>query len=146
MDRHFCTLNTGLYHIDTSQWCVTALFFKDNNKIRNQCRLALFNTTGPQAHYLDQGLWLSLLKHLYLWKSSAKITAMLKLSLSSTCNQCVAYSLLLLNSHLTSNNILQASMSHWSLQTSIFPSLHHLALEFGHILTCPMWLSLKLRI
>ena len=50
-------MNTGLYHIDTSQWCVTALFFKDNDKISNHCRLALDNITRPQAIYLDQGLW-----------------------------------------------------------------------------------------
>ena len=56
-DRHFCALNTGLYHIDMSQTCVTALFFKDNNKINNHCRLAFDNITRPQAHYLDQGLW-----------------------------------------------------------------------------------------
>ena len=55
-DRHFCALNTGLYHIVTSQWCMTALFFKDNDKIDNHCRLALSNITGPQANYLDQGL------------------------------------------------------------------------------------------
>ena len=24
---HFCDLNTGLYHVDTNQWCVTAMFF-----------------------------------------------------------------------------------------------------------------------
>ena len=56
VDRHFCTLNTGLYHVNSSQWCVTALFFKDNNKISNHCRLIL-HITGPQAPYLDQGLW-----------------------------------------------------------------------------------------
>ena len=56
-DGHFCVLNTGLYHIDTSQWCVTALFFKDDDKIDSYCRLALFTITGPQANYLDQGLW-----------------------------------------------------------------------------------------
>ena len=26
-DGHFCDLNTGLYHVDTNQWCVTAIFF-----------------------------------------------------------------------------------------------------------------------
>ena len=57
VDRNFCVLNTGLYHIDTSQWCVTALFFKDNDKTDSCYRLALFNITGPQANYLDQGLW-----------------------------------------------------------------------------------------
>ena len=56
-DGHFCALNTGLYQIDMSQWCVTVLFFKDNDKIDNHCRLALSNITGPQANYLDQGLW-----------------------------------------------------------------------------------------
>ena len=56
-DGHFCALNTGLYHIDMRQWCVTALFFKDNDKIDSYCRLALSNITGPQANYLDQGLW-----------------------------------------------------------------------------------------
>ena len=25
---HFCNLNTVLYHLDTNQWCVTAIFFK----------------------------------------------------------------------------------------------------------------------
>ena len=47
VDRHFCMLHTGLYHVDTSQWCVTALFFKDNDKIHNHCRLALDNITRP---------------------------------------------------------------------------------------------------
>ena len=56
-DGHFCTLNTGLYHVDTSQWCVMALFFKDNDKINSHCRLVLIIITRPQAHYLDQGLW-----------------------------------------------------------------------------------------
>ena len=56
-DGHFCDLNTGLYHIDTSQWCVTAMFFKDNDKINSHCRLTLYNITGSWAHYLDQGMW-----------------------------------------------------------------------------------------
>ena len=56
-DRDFCALNTGLYHVDTSQWCLTALFFKDNDKIHIYCRLALSNITGPQANYLDQVMW-----------------------------------------------------------------------------------------
>ena len=56
-DRHFCDLNTGLFHIDTNQWCVTAMFFKDNDKISTYCRVAMHNITGPQANYLNQGLW-----------------------------------------------------------------------------------------
>ena len=56
-DGHFCALNTGLYHVDMRQWCMTALFFKDSDEIDTYCRLALSNITGPQANYLDQGLW-----------------------------------------------------------------------------------------
>ena len=48
-DGHFHALNTGLYHLDMSQWCMTALFFKDNDKIDNYCRLSLSNITRPQA-------------------------------------------------------------------------------------------------
>ena len=56
-DGHFCDLNTGLYHVDTSPWSVTATFFKDNDNISDHCRLALYNITGPQAHYFDQSVW-----------------------------------------------------------------------------------------
>ena len=54
---HFCNLNTALHHIDSNPMCLTALFLKDNNKIQNQCKLAVTNITGPQANYLDQGNW-----------------------------------------------------------------------------------------
>ena len=54
-ERNFCNLNTGLYHVDTTQWCVTAMFFKDNDRISKYCKLAENNITGPQAKYLDQG-------------------------------------------------------------------------------------------
>ena len=54
-DGHFCNLNTGLYHADTYQWCVTTIFFKDNDKISTYCRVAINNIIGPQATYLDQG-------------------------------------------------------------------------------------------
>ena len=37
--------------------CLTFLFLKDNNKIQNQCKIAVTNTAGPQANYLDQGNW-----------------------------------------------------------------------------------------
>ena len=55
-EGHFCNLNNGLYHVDNSKWCVTALF-KDNGKINQYCKVAVTNITGPQAYYLDQGLW-----------------------------------------------------------------------------------------
>ena len=54
-EGHVCNLNIGLYHVDTNQWCVTAMFFKDNDKISKYCRVAVNNITGLQANYLDQG-------------------------------------------------------------------------------------------
>ena len=56
-EGHFWNLNIGLSHVDTTQWCVTALFFKDNDRISKYCKLAVNNITGPQANYLDQGHW-----------------------------------------------------------------------------------------
>ena len=56
-DGHFCNLNTGLYHVDTNQRCVTTMFLKDNDKISTYCRVAINNITGPKATYLDQGHW-----------------------------------------------------------------------------------------
>ena len=54
-EGHFC--DHGLYHVDTSHWCLTALFFKDDDKISKFCKLEIANIAGPQANYLDQGLW-----------------------------------------------------------------------------------------
>ena len=56
-EGHFCNLNTGLHHIDTNQWCVTAMFFKDNDRINKYCKVKINNITGPQANYLDKGHW-----------------------------------------------------------------------------------------
>ena len=55
--RHFCNLNAALNHIESNLMCLTALFFKDNNKIQYQCKSAVTNITGPQANYLDLGNW-----------------------------------------------------------------------------------------
>ena len=115
-DRHFCALNTGLYHVDTSQWCVTVLFFKDNDKISDHCRLTLYNIIGLQAHYLDQGLWAVSVETPIPMEVKCKdhnhIKTLKPNSLSSTCNQHAVHSFLLLNFHLNSKDILQASMSH----------------------------------
>ena len=54
---HFCNLNTVLNHVDTYQWCVTTMFFKDNDKISPYCKVAINNITGPQATYLGQCYW-----------------------------------------------------------------------------------------
>lgn len=56
-EGHFCTINSALYHIETSKSCLSALFIKDNTKINKYCTLDMTNITGPKAIYLDQGLW-----------------------------------------------------------------------------------------
>ena len=33
------------------------LFLKHNDKIHQYCHLAMTNITGPQAIYLDKGIW-----------------------------------------------------------------------------------------
>ena len=54
---HFYSLNTALHHADSNTMCLTVIFFRDNNKINKQCKLAITNITGPQASYLDQANW-----------------------------------------------------------------------------------------
>ena len=56
-EGHFCNLNTGLYHINTNQWSVTAMFFKHSDRINKYCKLEINNITAPQANYLDKGHW-----------------------------------------------------------------------------------------
>ena len=55
--EHFCNFDTTLNHSDSNPLCLTALFLKVNNKVQNQCKLAVTNITVPQANYLDQGNW-----------------------------------------------------------------------------------------
>ena len=54
---HFCSLNTTLYHIDYSKWCLVVMLLKQDNRINKDCQLTVTNITGPKAIYLDQGLW-----------------------------------------------------------------------------------------
>ena len=54
---HFCSLRSALYHMQTSSWCLTALFLKDEELINQNCALSVINLTSPQAIYLDEGNW-----------------------------------------------------------------------------------------
>ena len=76
--------------------CVTALFFKDNDKIDTYCRCALSNITGPQASYLDQGLWAISVEEPVLMEVKCKDHSHVKTleppSLSLTGNQCAVLS------------------------------------------------------
>ena len=56
-DGHFCALNTGLYNLDSTNWCLIALLRKDTWKITKFCSLEVANVTGPSAVYLDEGHW-----------------------------------------------------------------------------------------
>ena len=72
---HFCSLNTALYHIDYSKWCLVAMFLKQDNRINKDCQLTVTNITGPQAIYLDQGLWaISVDKHTQMEIRCPKVT------------------------------------------------------------------------
>ena len=50
-------MNTTLYHIESTRWCLSAIFLKDDMKINKHCKLAVTNITGPEANYLNQGNW-----------------------------------------------------------------------------------------
>ena len=54
---HFCSLRSALYHMQTSKWCVTALFLKNDDLINENCEMSVSNVTGPEAIYLDEGNW-----------------------------------------------------------------------------------------
>ena len=133
VDGHFCTLNTGLYHIDASQWCVTALFLKDNNKISDHCRLTLHNISGPQANYLDQGLWTISVETPIPMEVKCKDYSQVKtleppFTLISLQPVCSAFSSVF---KLPPYFKQYSSGFHVaSLQTSIFLHFHLLALEF----------------
>ena len=141
-DGHFCALHTGLYHIGASQWCVMALFFKDNDKINNHCRLALDNITRPQAHYLDQGLWVISVATPIPKEVKCEDCSHIKtleppftlINLQPACS--TFYSIIKFPPYFRQ----YSSGFHVALKSANLhiPNLHLLALEFGNILSCPM--------
>ena len=150
-DRHFCALNTGLSHVDTSQWCMMALFFNDNDKINSHCRLVLDNITRPKAHYLDQGLWSISVETPVPMKIRYKDSNHIKtleppFSLMNLQPACSAFSSVI---KLLPYFKQYSSGFHVALKSEnqhIFQNLHLLVLEFGNILTCPMELNPMFRI
>ena len=86
---HFCNLNTALCHIDYSNWCLVAKFLKENNRINKDCKLSVSNIIGPQAIYLDQGLWaISVEKPTQMEIRCPKVTQVksLKINLQPVCS------------------------------------------------------------
>ena len=55
--RHFCYIDSALYHADSSTWCLPAMYSKDDKLINKYCNLEISNITGAMANYLDQGSW-----------------------------------------------------------------------------------------
>ena len=114
--RHFCDLNMGLYHVDTNRWCVTAMFFKDNDKICTYCKVSIYDITGPQANYLDQGLWaisfVTLIPMYIQCEDHSHVKTLqppiIFINLQPVCS---AFSSVI-NFHLTINGIQKASMLH----------------------------------
>ena len=54
---HFCSLRSALYHMQTSKWCLIALFLKNDELINTNCEMSVSNVNGPEAIYLDKGNW-----------------------------------------------------------------------------------------
>ena len=54
---HFCSLRSALYHMQTSKWCLTVLFLKNDELINENCEMSVSNVTSPEAIYLDEGNW-----------------------------------------------------------------------------------------
>ena len=54
---HFCSLRSALYHMQTSKWCLVALFLKNDELINLNCEISVSNVNGPEAIYLDKGNW-----------------------------------------------------------------------------------------
>ena len=69
---HFSSWSTGLYNTDNSKWCILSIYLKNNKKIVKNSRVDVNNITGPQARYLDQGLWAIAVSEPQRWRYNAK--------------------------------------------------------------------------
>ena len=54
---HFCSLRSALYHMQTSKWCLTVLFLKNDELINENCEMSVSNVTSHEAIYPDEGNW-----------------------------------------------------------------------------------------
>ena len=43
--------------MQTSKWCLTALFLQNDELINENCEMSVSNVTSPEAIYLDEGDW-----------------------------------------------------------------------------------------
>ena len=54
---HLCMFNQALYPVDSTDWCIYALFINDINKIKKNFILKPLNKTTNLAYSLDGYLW-----------------------------------------------------------------------------------------
>ena len=54
---HVCVLNTALYQVDKIEWCVYALFMRDQDLIREQCLVDSHIWPSNLALNLDGYIW-----------------------------------------------------------------------------------------
>ena len=55
----FCSIKSPLYPMYANEFCVTALFRNQPEKVRRHCQVKVkLNTTLPQAEYISEGRWM----------------------------------------------------------------------------------------
>ena len=54
---HLCMFDQALYPVDSTEWCIYALFINDRHKIKRNCFLKMLNQTTNLAYSLDGYLW-----------------------------------------------------------------------------------------
>ena len=54
---HLCMFNQALYPVESTNWCIYALFIIDKDKIKRGCFLKTLNQTTNLAYSLDGYLW-----------------------------------------------------------------------------------------
>ena len=54
---HLCMFDQALYPVDTTNWCIYALFINNIHKIKKNCILKTLNWTTSLAYSLDGYLW-----------------------------------------------------------------------------------------
>lgn len=55
---HVCKLHSAIYPVATAKSCITALYFRDDNKIDEYCQQVVhLQSVLPQAYYIMDGLW-----------------------------------------------------------------------------------------
>ena len=147
---HFCSLNTALYHIDYSKWCLAAMFLKQNDQINKYCPLSITNITGPQAIYLDQGSWaISIEKPTQMEIRCPQVTQVKSLKPPITFitlqPACSGFSPEVKLPPYFSNSQKLSILKSFQICTLNVPNYEHTNLEYGIPLICLILVPLKVK-